>query len=348
MSIPWLILLLLLAVPSSGLTLLFDMFIASAMVRQIRALGYATALGTITHSSVVTDDGDEEGGSYRFDIRYDYRVDDSQYYGTRYRYGADANFDRGGHHRILASYPVGSQVEVYYAPNDPADAVLRAGVDASDLVITLPMLPFNLAMLGLWLGLFSGIRSRLWPRVAGRVKLSQDRRYLRVWLDHWTPLQIGLVAGAIVSGFLAFLVTLIVAFGFGCYPHVVVPLAGWGIVLGGGGFACRFVCRKAAQTDCELVIDNYARTVVLPRSFGRPDHVTIPWHRVRSIEVDRVECRNASEMPGGNYVPTMTVEDGNGLQRRERLVQLLDLALAERLADWLCEQLAVRRSPGAV
>lgn len=157
MSIPGLILLLLFTVPWSGLTLLVDLHIGWAMIRQIRALGYSTVMGTVTHSSVVEEREGNETHGYDFDIRYEYVVEGSQYNGSRYRYGSDSNGDRTGHYRILASFPVGGQVKVHYNPNDPGDAVLRTGIVAADIVLVMAMLPFNLMMLGLWLTLYDGI-----------------------------------------------------------------------------------------------------------------------------------------------------------------------------------------------
>lgn len=344
MSIAGLVMLLLFAIPWSGLTLLFDLSFGRNMMRQIRALGYSTVIGTITHSSVVESDDVEDGRSYRFDIRYRYLVDGSPYTGSRYRYGSDSNGDRSGHYRILASYPVGAQVEVHYSPSDPADAVLRVGAEATDLVPALGMLPFNLVMVGLWLAIYSGIRSRLWPPVAGGAKLSDDGRYVRVWLDSWTPLYAGLVVGAVVSGFLAFCLTFIVVFGFGCYPPMAVPLTAWGLVLGGGGLTCRVVYRKAARNGCELIIDDYGQSVVLPQSFGRQDKATVPWHKIVSIEVERSEKRNSKGDPRYSYVPTITFTDEDGSPRREKLVELPDQSSAEGLVEWLCERLGVEPS----
>jgi hypothetical protein len=54
-------------------------------------------------------------------------VNNKRYQGDRYRYGQMGTGDRSAH-RIVASYPAGRQVEVDHAPNNPADAVLYAGL----------------------------------------------------------------------------------------------------------------------------------------------------------------------------------------------------------------------------
>ncbi len=99
--------LLFFAVFWSAITLTFDFLVVKASIQQIHALGYPTAIGTITSSEVEgNDDGD--GTTYRPVIKYFYVVGDQRYEGDRYRYGQMGTGDRSAH-RIVESFPVGRQ-----------------------------------------------------------------------------------------------------------------------------------------------------------------------------------------------------------------------------------------------
>ncbi|MHB9082115.1 MAG: DUF3592 domain-containing protein [Pirellulaceae bacterium] len=249
---------LFIAVFWSGFTLAFDFFIARAIFQQIQALTYSTATGTITSSEVEAND-DGEGTTYRPIIKYTYVVDDKRYEGDRYRYGQVGTGDRSAH-RIVASYPVGMQVEVYHVPSDPVDAVLRVGLEGVDYFGLMFMLPFNLIMLMLWLAMLGGLRYRLFRLVAGGAKVIDEGCCLRVRLSPLRPTYIG----AAVSGGLAFVLVFIVGFSLGFNPPVAAMIVAWGLILGGGGIAGHYVHRKLARGDSDLLIDEFRGSVVLP------------------------------------------------------------------------------------
>ena len=69
-------------------------------------------------------------------MKYDFEVDGRPYQGTQYRYGQWKSSDDSAK-TIVASLPVGKQVDVYYNPEDPGDAILKPGIEGGDLFLTL-------------------------------------------------------------------------------------------------------------------------------------------------------------------------------------------------------------------
>lgn len=130
----------------SSFTLVFDGVTGWATVRQMRAKGYPTVPGRITHSEV-KEHSDSDGSTYSAEIRYTYRVDQREYRGDRYRYGGVSSSD-GNAQRTVAAFPVGAEVTVHYHPRDPADAILIVGLEGCDLFMPMFLLPFNVVKIG--------------------------------------------------------------------------------------------------------------------------------------------------------------------------------------------------------
>lgn len=114
---------------------------------------WPTASGEVL-SSTVRVDRDEDGTSYFADVTYRYVVDDLEYASDSVSFGQFGSSDRDHAEGIVARYPVGSQVTVFYDPEDVETAVLEPGVTWSSYMllgmgilfigIPLIMLPFML------------------------------------------------------------------------------------------------------------------------------------------------------------------------------------------------------------
>ena len=136
----------------SGMTLAADGLVAWGIFRQLRAVNYSTAQGQITRSEIEVDPGGgDDGPSYHANLRYRYVVADRAYEANRYRYGLRLSTS-GAAQQQVAEHPLGSQVAVYYRPNDPSDAILRVGIGGADLLAAMFMVPFNVVMLVIWRG----------------------------------------------------------------------------------------------------------------------------------------------------------------------------------------------------
>jgi len=322
----------------SGLTLAFDIFIGRSAFQQIQALGYSTAAGSVTHSEVETVDGDD-GPTYRPNIKYKYSVVGKEHLGDRYRYGQWSSGGRSAH-RIVASHPVGSHVEVYYAPADPSDAVLTVGVEGMDLFLAMFMLPFNLVMLGFWIALGGEVRQRFFSPSAGGARVSDDGRCVRVRLSLWNPF----FSGAIAAGGLAFAGTFVIGFGFGADPSLPVMLVAWGVILGGGAAVCLYGYWRRAEGGSDLILDEFRQCMTLPPTLGREEEVIVPFEKVVAIEVETAEKRGSRGNVSHSYLPTVVFTDDKGSRRREPIVDWPFEARAQGLASWLRERLPIEPS----
>lgn len=93
-----------------------------------RAVNWPQTPGQIVASDLTenyaTDSDGYQTTYYQPAIRYVYSVIGVQYTGTRIAYGI-ASSDRASTLRILARYPLGASVQVYYDPQNPGEAVLE-------------------------------------------------------------------------------------------------------------------------------------------------------------------------------------------------------------------------------
>jgi hypothetical protein len=321
----------------SSLTLTCDVIWGWNVIRQIRVLDYATVGGRVIQSEVEAHQG--RSTAYSPKIKYTYQVNGKAYTGDRYRYGQISSND-GSARRIVAEYPVGRQIDVHYAAADPSDAVLLTGLEGADLFLPMFMTPFNLVMLALWLAPFSKSRRR-GSRV-GNAKLFDDGFESRVRLVDFGPA----ACGAAVAGGLAFAGSFVVGFGFGFNPELPVMYVAWGVIFGGGAFACGRRWRRIADGQFDLMIDNLSRRLTLPRSQGRNDPVVVDADQIVSIEVLQLTKRGSKGATYYAYAPTLVVADAKEAVRREKLVEWSDEARAKELADWLRERMSSRAAAG--
>ena len=83
--------------------------------------------GKIVASSIKKDDAD--GEIYRAEILYEYPMENIVWKGRRVSYGWKGTSNPSYAKKIVARYPVGKTVAVYYKPGDPMECVLEPGVN---------------------------------------------------------------------------------------------------------------------------------------------------------------------------------------------------------------------------
>lgn len=94
--------------------------------------GWPSVQGQVKNVSVVKNVTSRTQGSYHYVVTYAYQVDDHAYTGDRYSLGqgsrASQRYPDESEARTAArsNYPVGSPVDIYYDPADPASTVLKA------------------------------------------------------------------------------------------------------------------------------------------------------------------------------------------------------------------------------
>jgi hypothetical protein len=219
-------------------TILFDGILVRSAFHQLRALTYSTTQGLIVETDLECLSLDE-GGSYRPMIKYSYSVAGKEYSGNQRRYDEEGFGPRTAR-RIVDAYPVGRQVEVHHHPRDPADSVLRAGLEGIDLKNAMFLFPFNLIAMGLWVEVARRIHCRRHrartlesgtsASVTTESRMSGDSKGVPVWLSSWLPVHTGLA----VAGGLAIAGVFIVGFGYGSNPPLQAMLVAWAVILAGG------------------------------------------------------------------------------------------------------------------
>lgn len=97
------------------------------LLQSLRCTRWPVAQGVITSADISSHSGGKGGKTYAANISYDYRVAGTHYICTRLAYGV-MNSSHARAQAVLNRYPLGKKVPVYYAPNDPGEAVLETGV----------------------------------------------------------------------------------------------------------------------------------------------------------------------------------------------------------------------------
>lgn len=96
--------------------------------------GWPAVSGQITSSSVSHSTDSEGADSYTPSVGYRYVVNDQQYTGSRIKFGETSYNKESEADAVVARYPAGTTVPIYYNPADPATAVLEPGVTSGSYV----------------------------------------------------------------------------------------------------------------------------------------------------------------------------------------------------------------------
>jgi hypothetical protein len=100
--------------------------------------GWSEVEGTVLESWVRREESDDdEGGvsySYYPEIRYQYKVMGNEYQGEKIAFGGKTGGLRSWANRKVAKYPTGSNVTIFYQPDNPTNAVLERRVSMVLLV----------------------------------------------------------------------------------------------------------------------------------------------------------------------------------------------------------------------
>ncbi len=135
--------------------LLLVIFGIVKLVQAGASSSWPSVKGTVVSCKVQKGDSKGRGGRrgrknrrssrYYASVSYEYSVDGKQDVGDKISYGTVGG-TRAKANEKAKQYAQGSQVDVYYNPDNPADAVLEAGQKAS--IYTLPGVGAFFAMLG--------------------------------------------------------------------------------------------------------------------------------------------------------------------------------------------------------
>ncbi len=83
--------------------------------------------GVVTSAEVIRSRSDD-GVNYRPEVLFDYTVEDEKYQQGNIRYDGNWSTNKSTYaNKMVRKYKVGTEVDVYYDPNEPFEAVLEPG-----------------------------------------------------------------------------------------------------------------------------------------------------------------------------------------------------------------------------
>ena len=201
----------------TAIVMVFNVIFFSSIVDAARSQSFPFVLGSITRSQIVRSGG---GDGSHVEVEYEYFVGRDRYENDAVRFGMNMT-GLGRLQKVVDRYPEGSEVPVYYDPDDPSHAALEQGLVPSDLFMPIFLTPFNMVMIGGWYLLMGpAIRRFLgWPPSGMRARSSgMSQIFYAYKID---PLLLMLIA----AGAAGFACTFVVGFGLFFLPAwLLIPL----------------------------------------------------------------------------------------------------------------------------
>ncbi len=309
----------------------FDEKMVTDIWHQHEALSFPTTTGRVYHSAVSVTHSSKGGTHYHINIFYDYEVDGQSYQGSTFRYGF---FSPGSTqaYAAVSAHPVGSEVRVYYRPDNPADSLLSPGVVGHDLFILFLLAPASAALLLTLLkadapGWFS------WGNpVAGGAKIISQGGQIRARLPRYTVAAWSTGACCAASGIALVTLAITTQREPSTQPEAMGGLAALAVT------AIVYLWRRARWLSGvdDLVINEDARTIVLPQTFGRKHAGTLDFSAVRSVCLESIRHRSKN---GYYYTWAVALEMQDAAPPSERVAHWNSQARATALAEWLRERL---------
>ncbi len=131
----------------TAITTAADVYFGRDVVRQFQARHYRSAPGQIVRSDLRSHSADE---ALRLEIEYRYSIGAREYVARRFRYHESSLLERRQIEPLREAQRANASVEVFYAPEDPSDAVLDSTFGAYDLVTALALAMFTAPALLVW------------------------------------------------------------------------------------------------------------------------------------------------------------------------------------------------------
>ena len=305
-----------------AITGVFVGFMAHSFWRAADAqLRYKPTTGTVL-SSQVTSSSDSDGTTYGFGIRYRYTVDGQPFESDRYAFGAGKSSD--DHARasdLVRRHPAGSQLEVYYDPAKPQEAVVERKVDPTMFFLMLFMQPFVLVGVGMLGAVVS------YPfRRRSFTKFMQQPADVPWRIPSWGMLERGfggfaltprrgvtgvLQAGLFGWGLTSFISIFIVGFCFGGFSHPRPGLIGGATVLAlAVGVVSAVLSNTLLKKRARLVIDPTSELIKLTSPLRT---VEIAFDEVAGWSLKQIlNPRNVRQEGQSAYVPLLSVHTTKG------------------------------------
>jgi len=324
--------------------LFMDLRTAGELWRQFETSHYPVTMGTVTFSQITSHHTSKGGTTYGVDIRYHYVVDDHPFDGSRFRYmSMSTSSDYEWATVTVNKHPVSSQIPVYFNPSDPTDAVLSPDLSGSDLFTVLFLMPFNLVMIGFWIGIGGWLRDRIFNPVAGGVKIIVEGPQTRIRLPQYGALAWGMLA----TGALSFASIFVVGFASGFRPSMLTALLTLIVVIGSGAGIYVWQWRKIQSGDDDLVLDETSTTIALPETYGRKQRVMVNRSEIEKLTVEVIEHRGSKGGVSYSYAPALWLRRNENVET-QKLADWGDRKKAETFAEWLRQRLNLSERAGVI
>jgi hypothetical protein len=309
------------------LMLIIDGLLASGFVEAVGSESFETVRGVVTKCDL----GRGGKGGVYLDIEYDYTVNGQLYTGTKYHLAPQLvgnKFWETAHN----SLPVGTQVMVYYDPDEPRTACLLPGFRTDALFLLWVLTPFNLVMLGF---IYEAIwyllgRRAFEPSLKRCVWHAQDGYFARS--DPYSQF--------VANAFLILLVvTFVGSFLIGGYvltfelpPPLWIPLTMWGLAL---AVTIVFGLRESQRTL--IHINELEGTIAFPVGWAR---ATVTRSQVLGVE-NTTEKRGKKAEEYEIFVVALRWRTDDGHEELTKLAEYDERADAEAFGNWLRERLGM-------
>jgi hypothetical protein len=318
----------------SIIVVVFDAQVGRMIWNQFASRNYQAATGRIIRSEVTQHRGSKGSISYHVNILYRYTVNDRSYEGTRFRYNANASSDYAWAATVVAGLPVGSQTQIFYNPQDIRDAVLSPGLNGSDLIMVMFLVPFNMVALGLWTWAGSWLRERIFKPLAGGVRIIVEESRTNIRLPEYSAMVWAMAA----TGGLAFVFTLILGLATRFRPSLLAAVGAlFALAVAGLGVYWR-QWKKIHSGDDDLIIDEATQTIELPETYRRKNRVRLTFSEIEDLTLQVIEHHNRKGGTSYTYAPTLWAQGGG--TRGFKLADWSDKMKAEAFTDWLRRRLA--------
>lgn len=308
-----------------GLVGAFDAFVIPAFIHQVQSTWYQPATAVILESKLKQND-DTTGVA----VSYRYTVNGQEYTSDRYSFNAFSSSDSAWARSAVRDYPAESERTCYFDPAKPNRAVLKRGIDGSDVFNLMFMTPFNMIGLVLIWALINSRKEESYqpaPRVVDRFQNRES--YL---MTPWTPF--GSFLGTFGLG--TFLALFIVAIPSGFHPSVAKVCGIWGgVVLLAISFAILAACRNASGRY-DLALDHNNRMLTLPKMHKRVDREILPYTNVHRIEARTIKTGSGEDQKTEHKIFLVTKDGAEHLLKSE-----ISEARAARLAETLSGKIGV-------
>lgn len=310
-----------------------------------RAASFPAAPGVIVTSRAVPAGGAGAGddASSAPQIEYRFHVGEDVYTGTRVHSGPGGFDATGTAAELLARYPEGKPVAVYYDPEDPRTAMLVPGIVPADLLVAMVMLPFGamglagfVYVLRRWRGKrFAGSGASRGGR-AGRLLLREEGSFVHVRVAGFSPLLTFLLVftGAMFAGLLIATVTPALR------TSMAGPLGALAVGVVAGSWAARASRRSILRGETELGVQRESRSVVLPAVAGRRGNLAIPGDAIRELEVLEREHRASRGQVNYTYTVRVRALNDAGMLEEFTATGPLEYGDAVGIAEWLRGELS--------